>query len=239
MSKSEPFRTDSAGREIVNKLLLSLSAEAFDLVRPHLEFAELPLRQELRRPEELAQFAYFLNEGITSLIIETEQGETAEVSVAGREGMACASFAVGLRRSPMKEMMQLQGNGFRIAFPKLQDLLERNMEVQRVLARYAVIQGMEIAQIAGCNRLHDGEQRLSRWLLMVQDRGGVDTIPATQEFLSILLGTTRPNVSLIASRLQKKGAINYARGQIRVVNRKKLESATCECYRILANWIVD
>jgi hypothetical protein len=239
MSKSAAFRTDATGRKITNKLLLSLSAEAFDLIKPSLEFIDLPLRFDLRNPEQPAQHAYFLNEGIASLIIETERGETTEVSVAGREGMACASFAVGLRRTPLKEMMQLEGNGLRIAFAKLQDSLERNTEMQRVLARYAVVQGMEIAQIAGCNRLHDGQQRLSRWLLMVQDRGRVDTIPATQEFLSILLGATRPRVSVIASALQKKGAIKYARGQIRILNRKRLEAATCECYRILSNWVVD
>jgi hypothetical protein len=158
------------GREIANKLLLSLSAGAFDLARPHLEFIELPLRFELRRPEEPAQFAYFLNAGITSLIIQTEQGETAEVGVAGREGMACASFAVGLRRSPLKEMIQLAGNGLRVSFAKLQELVETNAELRGVVVRYAVLQGMEIAQIAGCNRLHSGEQRLARWLLMVQDR---------------------------------------------------------------------
>ena len=118
-------------------------------------------------------------------------------------------------------------------------MLEHSAEVHRVLTRYAVIQGMEIAQIAGCNRLHSGEHHLARWLLMVQDRGDVDTVPATQEFLAILLGATRPNVSVIASGLQKKDAIRYARGQIRIVNRKKLEAATCECYRILANWVMD
>jgi CRP-like cAMP-binding protein len=238
-SKSTPFRTDVNGREICNKLLLALSPQAFDLIRQYLEFTDLPLRFELRRPEVPAQFAYFLNQGITSLIVETEDGRTAEVSVVGKEGMACASFVVGLRRSPLREMMQLDGNGFRVAFAKLQDALERSSELQRVLARYAVFQGMEIAQIAGCNRLHDGGQRLARWLLMVQDRGRVDSIPATQDFLSILLGTTRPNVSAIASDLQRKGAIKYARGQIRIVHRKKLEAASCECYRILANWVVD
>jgi CRP-like cAMP-binding protein len=239
MSKSTPFRTDVNGREICNKLLLALSTEAFDLARPYLEFTELPLRFELRRPEEPAQFAYFLNQGVASLIIEMGEGKTAEVSVVGREGMAGASFAVGLRRSPLREMIQLDGSGFRVGFAKLQDVLERSSELQRVLGRYAVFQGMEIAQIAGCNRLHDSEQRLARWLLMVQDRGSVDSIPATQDFLSILLGITRPNVSAIASRLQRKGAIKYARGQIRIVNRKRLEAASCECYRILSNWIVD
>jgi CRP-like cAMP-binding protein len=239
MPKSAAFRTDTEGREISNKLLLSLSAEAFDLARPHLEFIELPLRFELRRPEEPAQFAYFLNAGISSLIIQTEQDESTEVGVAGREGMACASFAVGLRRSPLKEMMQLAGNGLRVSFTKLQELIEENVELHGVLVRYAVLQGMEIAQIAGCNRLHSGEQRLARWLLMVQDRGGVDAIPATQEFLSILLAVTRPNLSIIASGLQKKGAIKYARGSLRIVNRKKLQAAACECYRILANWFAE
>jgi hypothetical protein len=237
--KSAAFRNDTDGRKISNKLLLSLSTEAFETIRTYLEFVELPIRFELRRAEEPAKFAYFLNRGITSLIIQTEQSKSVEVCVVGREGMACASFVVGLRRSPLHEMMQLAGNGFRIAFAKLQDALERSPDLQLILSRYAVLQGMEIAQIAGCNRLHTAEQRLARWLLMVQDRGDADLIPATHEFLALLLAITRPNVSIIASALQKEGAIRYARGNIRIVNRKKLEAAACECYRILANWVAD
>jgi hypothetical protein len=237
--KSAAFRTDSAGRKISNRLLLSLSIGAFETIRTYLEFVELPIRFDLRRAEEPAKFAYFLNRGIASLIIQTEESKSVEVCVVGREGMGCASFVVGLRRSPLQEMMQLAGNGFRIPFAKLQDVLERSSELQRILSRYAVLQGMEIAQMAGCNRLHSAEQRLARWLLMVQDRGDADLIPATHEFLALLLAVTRPTVSMVASALQKEGAIRYARGNIRIANRKKLEATACECYRILANWVAD
>jgi CRP-like cAMP-binding protein len=238
-NKSSPFRSDSKGHPVLNKLLLSLSPGAFSVVRPNLEWCQLPLRANLTMSEQPAEFAYFLNTGIVSLIISTEQGESAEVSVVGREGMAGACFAVGLRRNPFREMMQLGGEGFRIRFLKLQDILDRSPEIQRVLSRYAVYQGMEIAQIAGCNRLHDAAQRLARWLLMVQDRAETDAIPGTHDFLAILLGTTRPSVSVIAAGLQKKGAIRYSRGQIHIVDRKRLEAATCECYRVLANWSIE
>jgi CRP-like cAMP-binding protein len=105
-----------------------------------------------------------------------------------------------------------------------------------MLGRYAAIRGMQVAQTAACNRLHDIEQRLARWLLMTQDRMDSGSLPITHDFLATMLGTDRPSVSLAAGVLQKKKLIEYTRGAVKIVNRKKLEDSACECYGIIQQY---
>jgi CRP-like cAMP-binding protein len=114
----------------------------------------------------------------------------------------------------------------------LQNTLESTPQLQLMLSRYAVVQGMQVAQTAACNRLHDIEHRLARWLLMTQDRVDSESLPITHDFLATMLGTDRPSVSVAAGVLQKKKLIEYTRGAVKIVNRKKLEEAACECYGI-------
>jgi CRP-like cAMP-binding protein len=95
---------------------------------------------------------------------------------------------------------------------------------------------MQVAQTAACNRLHDIQQRLARWLLMTQDRVDLESMPITHDFLATMLGTDRPSVSTAAGVLQKKKLIEYSRGAVRIVNRKKLEGAACECYGVVQQY---
>jgi len=101
-----------------------------------------------------------------------------------------------------------------------------------MMCRYAIVQGMQIAQTAACNRLHEIQHRLARWLLMAQDRVDLESLPITHDFLATMLGTDRTTVSLAAGMLQKKKLIEYTRGAVKIVNRKKLEDSACECYGI-------
>jgi len=105
-----------------------------------------------------------------------------------------------------------------------------------MLSRYAVIQGMQVAQTAACNRLHNVEQRLARWLLMTQDRVDSVSLHITHDFLATMLGTDRPTVSLAAGVLQRKEIIEYTRGAVKIVNRKKLEDSACECYGVIRQY---
>ena len=118
----------------------------------------------------------------------------------------------------------------------LHEILESRPGLQSILCRYAVIRGMQIAQTAACNRLHDVKQRLARWLLMAQDRVDSESLPITHDFLATMLGTERPSVSLAAGILQKEQTINYTRGAVKIVNRKKLEDCACECYRMIQQY---
>ena len=127
-------------------------------------------------------------------------------------------------------MVQITGDGFRVEVGALQNSLESAPHLQLILSRYAAVRGMQVAQTAACNRLHGIEQRLARWLLMTQDRVDSGSLPITHDFLATMLGTDRPTVSLAAGVLQKKKLIEYTRGAVKIVNRKKLEDSACECY---------
>jgi CRP-like cAMP-binding protein len=129
--------------------------------------------------------------------------------------------------------VQISGDGFRITVKTLQNLLESTPQLQMALSRYAVVQGMQIAQTAACNRLHDAGERLARWLLMAADRVDFSSLPITHDFLATMLGTDRPSVSLAAKILQRKKIIEYRRGTLEILNRRKLESSACECYKVI------
>jgi CRP-like cAMP-binding protein len=118
----------------------------------------------------------------------------------------------------------------------LQNTLESTPQLRLLLNRYAAIRGMQIAQTAACNRLHGIEQRLARWLLMTQDRVASGSLRITHDFLATMLGTDRPSVSVAAGVLQRKGFIEYARGAVKIVNRKKLEDSACECYGVIRQY---
>jgi CRP-like cAMP-binding protein len=115
----------------------------------------------------------------------------------------------------------------------LERILRSAPQLQTVLNRHAGLQGMQVAQTAACNRLHDIQQRLSRWLLMTQDRVHSGVLPITHDFIATMMGTDRSTVSLAAAVLQKKGIIDYVRGAVKIVNRRKLEKSSCECYEVI------
>jgi CRP-like cAMP-binding protein len=226
-------RTNPAGRPISNTILLSLPDEEFDAIRPHLQFVALPQRLSLQEPNQKLEDAYFLNRGMVSLVFTTQKRESVEVGVVGNEGFTPIPVAAGLRRSPHRAVMQIGGDGFKINVSELATLLATSPALQSMLNRYAAVHGLQVAQTAGCNRLHDIEQRLSRWLLLAQDRVGSGLLRITHDFLAMMLGTDRPSVSLAAGGLQKKRIIEYTRGSVRILNRKKLEGSACECYGII------
>jgi CRP-like cAMP-binding protein len=228
-----PERTAPDGGAVANKILLSIPEDEFVAIGPHLEPIALPRHCILHEPSEKLNFVYFPNAGLVSLVVAMEDGKTVEAAVVGNEGAAGVPSAVCLTRSPLREVVQIAGEGFRVKVSTLQGVLKSAPEFQMRLSRYAVIQGIQVAQTAACNRLHDVEQRLARWLLMAQDRVDGGSILITHDFLATMLGTDRPSVSLAAGILQRKKNIEYTRGAVKILSRKKLEGSACECYGVI------
>jgi len=214
-------------------MLCSLSESDYCKLRAYLEYIDLPNHLILHKAGEDLEFVYFPSRGLISLIVAMEDGKTAEAGVTGREGFTGIPAAVGLTRSPVQTVVQISGDGFRIKVGDLQTILSSSPELVLRLARYAVIQGMQIAQTAACNRLHDIEQRLARWLLMAQDRVDLKSLPITHDFLATMLGTNRSSVSLAAATLQRKKLIEYTPGAVTISNRNGLEASACECYGVI------
>jgi CRP-like cAMP-binding protein len=225
-------RTNTEGKPVGNLILLSISDSDYALLRPHLEYLSLPSHLVLHEGGGKLEFTHFPNRGVISLVVVMKDGGTAEAGIVGNEGFTGTPAAVGLSRSPLQSVVQITGDGFRVEVAALQNTLESTPHLQMTLSRYAVVQGMQVAQTAACNRLHDIKQRLARWLLMTQDRVDSETLPITHDFLATMLGTDRPSVSLAAGVLQKEKLIEYTRGTVKIVNRKKLEDSACECYGI-------
>jgi len=226
-------RTNTAGKAIGNRILLALPDVEFQLLRPLLVFQPLPHHASLHEPGEILEHVYFPNRGLMSVVAVTRDGKTVEVGIVGSEGIIGTPVLVGLNRSPHRAVVQVSGDGYRIHTDSLRDVLPGCPTLQNIVAKNAVIQGMHAGQSAACNRLHGIESRLARWLLTMQDRVDEGFLHITHDFLATMLGTDRPSVSLAAGILQKKGTIEYTRGSVRILNRKKLEEASCECYSVM------
>jgi CRP-like cAMP-binding protein len=240
LARPEPLqpgaRTDANGGAVKNILLLSIPDAEFDRVRPHLQFTELPQHYILHDQGDKLEFGYFPNDGMVSLVVISSDGRSVEVGVMGKEGIAGTSLSVGLRQAPYRAIMQITGSAVRIKADVLEEILPLTPEFRLVLTRYVLLQGLQMAQVAACNRLHELENRLARWLLMCQDRVDLEVLPLTHEFLAQMLGTGRPSVSLAAGILERAGLIENQRGTIRIINRKSLEQAACECYGVIQHF---
>ena len=229
-------RSDAAGKAVSNVILLSLPDGEYKLLRPNLIPADLPQYEILHEPGEKIDFTYFLNDGMASLVALSRDGRSVEVGIVGVEGMVGMPLTVGLRRGTFRAIMQMSGTGVRVPSDVFQELLLYAPTLRSQLSRFALMHGMQVAQLAACNRLHEIVQRLSRWLLMCQDRVDSQLLPLTHEFLAQMLGTGRPSVSLAAAALEDAGLIENLRGTVKILNRKSLEAATCECYGVIQHF---
>ncbi len=226
-------RTNPQGKPIGNRILLALPDNEYRAVRPALEFLALPHHRILYEPNRKIEFVYFPNKGLISLVVAMADGKTVEVAVLGNEGVAGIPSIVGLKRSPIREVVQIAGDGFRIKVSTFRHALASSPFLLASLGHYSIVLAFQISQTAACNRLHDIECRLARWLLMAQDRVDAGCLAITHDFLATMLGTDRPSVSLAAANLQRKEIIDYARGSVRILNRKELEQSACECYQVI------
>jgi CRP-like cAMP-binding protein len=232
-------RTNVQGKHVTNKVLLATPDNEYELMRPDLAYVDLPHHLSLHEPTQNIEFVYFPNRGMVSQVVVTKDGRTVEVGVVGNEGYVGAGLAVGLSRSSVREVIQIAGDGFRMMGNALERILRAAPQLQMILSRHSGLQGMQVAQTAACNRLHDIQQRLARWLLMTQDRVKLGVLPITHDFIATMMGTDRSTVSLAASVLQKKGIIDYVRGAVKILDRRKLEKSACECYAVIQQFEDD
>src|ERR1700730_3113008 len=232
-------RTNIEGKHVTNKVLLATPDNEYQMMRADLTYVDMPNHLSLHEPTRNIEFVYFPNRGMVSQVVVTKDGRTVEVGVVGSEGYVGAGLAVGLSRSSVREIVQIAGDGFRMIGSALERILQSAPQLQMILNRHSGLQGMQVAQTAACNRLHDIQQRLSRWLLMTQDRVNLGILPITHDFIAMMMGTDRSSVSVAAGILQEKGIIEYVRGAVRVVNRRKLQSSACECYGVIQQFEDD
>ncbi len=199
----------------------------------------LPVRTSLQAPEEQPLYAYFPTAGIASVVVTLAEGGTAETALIGLEGVTSALSLLGSSIPSTECFMQVAGSAYRIPFGALRTLFLQSEDIRTRILECVQQQSMTTHQIAVCNKLHDAEARLARWLLMVYDRTQETSFQLTQEFLSEMLGTRRTTVALVAGTLQRAGFIEYRRGRVFIRSVEDLETAACDCYAVTKRLLRD
>lgn len=218
---------------VENRLLSALPVRTYERICPHLERVSFSLGEVLYEPSGHLDHVYFPTTAIISLLHMMENGSSAEVGMAGREGMIGVALFMGGGTMPNRAVVQSAGRVIRMKAKALQAEFALGGEFQQVLLRYTQAFITQISQTAVCNRLHSVEQQLCRWLLLSHDRIEADELAMTQELIANMLGVRREGVTVAAGRLQDAGAISYARGCIKILDRTKLETMVCECYQVV------
>jgi CRP-like cAMP-binding protein len=216
-----------------NYLLEALSAPERERLYPHLQLVPMPLGKVLYESGDVLRHVYFPIDSIVSLLYVLADGASAEISVVGNEGLIGIALFMGGETTPSRAIVQSAGHAYRLIGQQLKEEFHRSGQMQLLLLRYTQALITQMAQTAVCNRHHSVDQQLCRWLLLSLDRLSSNQLIMTQELIANMLGVRREGVTEAAGKLHRLGVIRYARGQITVLDRPKLEQLCCECYAVV------
>jgi CRP-like cAMP-binding protein len=216
-----------------NRLLAALPADERERLIARMERVSLGLKDLIYEVNGPVEHVHFPLTAMFSLLVVMSDELAVEAATIGNEGMVGMPLFLGADRSPQRAFAQVPGESLRMAAGDFLEETERGGPLHRVLRKYNLALMSQMAQSVACNRLHSVEERMARWLLMTHDRVGADQFPLTQEFLAQMLGVRRPTVTVTAGVLESAGLIAVGRGRITILNRARLEAASCECYRVV------
>jgi CRP-like cAMP-binding protein len=231
--RAKPTRPPPVDSRPNNKLLACLPRTDFARLRPHLRTIPLQVKQILHPVNEPVREVFFLNGGVASMTTVMKNGAMVEIATVGDEGLVGINAFFGGDMLSGETMMQVSmpdTNAQVMPVAIFKRELDRGGPFVECVRRYSQALLMLMMQSTGCMALHPVQERCCRWLLMTHDRVHQDEFHLSHEFLAMMLGSTRPTVTLVAGTLQKAGLIKYTHGRIRILDRQSLEAASCECY---------
>jgi CRP-like cAMP-binding protein len=216
-----------------NKLLRSLAADQYARLERHLQIVTVATRQSAYEANDPITTVYFPLTGVLALVTLLQSAETLAVATIGYEGFVGHAIALETDRMPYHVVCKVAATCAAMRADILTEQLRSDSPLHTLLLRNTQALFNQVALVATCNRVHAIEQRLSRCLLLMHDRSGMDEFPLTHEFLAEILGVRRATITEAANALQQKGVVRHARGRVAIVNRPGLEAAACECYRAM------
>jgi CRP-like cAMP-binding protein len=214
-----------------NRVLASIPPREYKRLQAHLEPVDLKFGEALFEPGKPIKHVYFPVNCLISLLTAVDKRRSLEVGMVGNEGMAGMPFILGMGVSGVRAIVQGGGDALRMAAGPFRIEFDRNRPLQEALFRYTYALMAQISQTAACNRFHEAESRLCRWLLMTRDRVGADEFALTHEFLAHMLGLRREGVTEAASALKRRNLISYTRGNIQILDVRGLKKSSCSCYQ--------
>jgi CRP-like cAMP-binding protein len=215
-----------------NLLLNALPSESFEALAGHFKIFEAPVGKRIFEQDTRSD-VYFPLSAVVSLLRNLEDGAALEVSMIGGEGVVGVSAILGVDRNPVEGLIQGAGQVASIDGKELRRQMDDDQALRAILQRFIYTMISHVSQLACCNRLHVVKQRLAHWLLLLQDRTGSDEMSLTQEFLGRMLSTRRAGINAAMKSLELAGTIEHERGRVCIIDRAKLEQASCECYRAM------
>lgn len=213
-----------------NHLLAALPESLKEEFFPSLKLVELELGAVVYESDQPFTSVYFPTNCIISLLHIARSGASAEISVIGNDGLVGVTALLGSNITANRAIVQSAGYAYQMSVADLQQHFDTSDEFRALTLRYTLALITQISQTAICNRHHSIEQQLCRWLLLSLDRIQGNQLEMTQGLIANMLGVRREGVTEAAGKLQKQGVIRYKRGHIEVVDRKRLEEMSCECY---------
>jgi CRP-like cAMP-binding protein len=215
-----------------NRVLAGISSKDYGGL-DQLEPVQLRFGQILYEAGGRIGHVYFPIDSLISLLTAVDKRRTLEVGMVGNEGMTGMPFILGMGVSGVRALVQGAGRALRMPAAPFRIEFDRNQPLRQALFRYTYALMAQISQTAACNRFHEAEARLARWLLMTRERVGSDEFPLTHEFLAHMLGLRREGVTEAASALKRRGLIDYRRGKIQILDAKGLKASSCSCYQTI------
>jgi CRP-like cAMP-binding protein len=218
-----------------NHLLAALPSDDFERLSPHLEWVDVQLGEVLYEAGAELTHLYFPTTAIISLLYVMQNGGTAEIGIAGNNGLIGVALFMGGDTTSHRAVVQSAGKAVRIKSDALRTEFKRAGVFQEILLRYTQALMTQISQTAVCNRLHSVVQQLCRWLLINHDQLPGDQLVMTHELVANMLGVRREGVTIAAGFLQEEGYIKYFRGVVNILDRHGLEKMSCECYKVVSD----
>jgi len=219
---------------VQNRLLRSMPAAAFTLIRSHLKRVQLKAREILQERNKPIPYVYFVERGVASIFARTSRDGPVEVAMIGRLGLVGVPVVLGTMRSPNRCLVMVPGEALQISSGDLKDAIDSSSELRQHLMNYVQALLVQNSQTVLCNVRHELCERLCRWLLLACDRLDDNMIPVTHDLLSMTLGVRRAGVTAALAKLAAIGAVRRSRGAIEIMDRDVVEQLACECYRIVS-----
>ena len=232
-ARTLPRKSGNATPQISgNRILSALLPDDYERLAPHLVETPLLFKQALVSPGRPIRDVCFVDSGVCSVMSVMRNGEVAEVGTVGNEGFTGMALFFGETTQPGECMVQVPGTGRLLPASVFRAEIARRGRLHALAGHYVHAAMLDVMQLAACNQLHSLQERACRWLLMTHDRVLTNEFQLTHEFLGLMLGARRASVTLVALELQRAGLIAYRRGRVTILDRKKLEAVSCECYPV-------
>jgi hypothetical protein len=216
-----------------NKLIRALAAPAYARVADKLTHVTLAAKQVLYTPDQPIHAVYFPENAVICQMTVMTNGDTLETATVGLEGASWISASIGAPSMPCETLVAIGGNAHALDIDDLDREMQENEPFRDVLTRYSHALLIHSMRLTGCTGLHSLEQRCARWMLTTLDRIDEDRFSITHDFLAMLLGASRPSISLVIEQFEAQGILHVQRGRLRLGDRQALERASCDCYAVI------